>query len=287
MDSASSITIRGIRYSFVRKREQQDIRVYRARGGYLRIGPSTLVAKERKHSEVLHRMHFPVPDIISHGTYRDQGYFVERSIGTRQFGKIFISDCEQNGKISEQHMASFLRIISRYAAVQLAAQQKKKDWRAFGQSVHLPILQKELPNKSARLRRAYARAAERLSIFPFVVSHGDFNAHNIFPRGVIDMEHVCVAPAGYDLITVMTHIEAFPEVPGYEYRRLYSFSQHQKDSYLTFVDRFFTGAGLPPPSGYIKEFRFYRMVWSAARMQRHPRLQQWRYRLLDTVMKEL
>lgn len=263
------------------------MRVYRARGVYLRIGPSTLVVQERKHSESLLQAHFPVPGIISHGVYRSQAYFVERSIGTKQFGKIFIGDWEQSGKISAHHMASFLRIVSRYAAAQLEAGQKKKDWRAFGKSVHLPILQKELPNKSARLRRAYARAAERLSVFPFVLSHGDFNAHNIFPRGVIDMEHVCVAPAGYDLLTAMTHIEAFPEVPGYEYRRLYSFSQRQKDFYLILIDRFFASVGLPPPSGYINEFRFCRMVWSAARMQRHPLLQQWRYRLLDTVMKEL
>lgn len=287
MDPASSITIRGIRYSLVRKRERQNLSIYRASRTYLRIGPVKLIARERRRSEAFIRAHFPAPHIITYGTRGKQSYFVERSLGTAQFGKRFIRDCERSGRISAQNMASFLRIVSRYADAQLSVRRKKRDWSAFGRSVHLPILQKELPAKSVRLRRAYARATERLSLFPFVLSHGDFNPHNIFPRGVIDMEQVSYAPAGYDLITALVHIDTFPNETSYEYHRLYSFTQSQKNSYLAMIDQRCVSVGLPPPSQYLKEFRFCRMLWSAARMQRYPRLQKWRYRLLDSMVAGL
>ncbi|MBI2484423.1 phosphotransferase [Candidatus Uhrbacteria bacterium] len=284
MDSAPSITIRGIRYSFVRKRERQNISVYRSRSAYLRLGPPRLIANERAYSEALLRANFPVPNIIARGTYRGQWYSIEQSIGTKQFGKYFISDCGRTGEISARHMASFIRIVSRYTDAQLATRRKKKDWAAFARSVHLSILQKELPAKSVRLRSAYARAAKRLLLFPFVLSHGDFNPHNIFPRGVIDLEQVCFAPAGYDALTALSHIDMFPDDPSYEYHRLYSFSRRQKESYLAMIDQLFCSAGLPAPSRFAREFRLCRMLWSAARMQRYPRLQKWRYRLLDSML---
>lgn len=287
MDPATSLTIRGIRYAFVRTREQQHISIYRNRNTYLRIGPQSLIARERKRTELFMHARYLAPQIIACGEYGKQAYFVERSIGARPFGKLFIRDCEQAGTISAHHMASFEKIVSRYAAAQLAAQHQRKNWTAFARSVHLQILQKELPAKSAVIRRAYDRVRDRLSVFPFVLSHGDFNPHNIFPRGVIDMEHVCFAPAGYDLITAVIHVDTFPDDDGYEYHRLYSFSERQKNVYLTMLDRHFFRKGLPIPSRYIREFRFCRMVWSAARMQRHPLLQQWRYRLLDRVMRDL
>ncbi len=279
------IKIQGKTYRYVRTREQQNVSVYQSKHAYLRMGSVRTIQSEiGKHNAFLLNG-FPVPKITESGWFFDSAYYVEKSFGKEQLSKFFTRDYKKHGEISRAHFNALLSIVGQFARAQLSSATTKKFWEEFFHTIHLAILKKEAPLLAKDLERVCKKIQKEVSHFPFVVSHGDFNVHNIFSQGVIDMEHVTHAPAGYDLVTLIAHIDMFPSVAKYEYRRQYEFSEKQKQDYFFFIDTLYAHAGLPHPSLYKKEFQFCRAVWSAARMQRYPKLQAWRFGIVKDFMK--
>ncbi len=267
-------------YHYLRTREHQNVSVYRGDDAYFRIGSVGIIQKEICHHNMLLQYGFPVTKITESGWLFNNAYYIEKSFGEEQFSKFFIRDCLTHGEISGAHFRALLTTVKRYALAQINSATAKKSWRDFFTAIHAKILKKEAPMLAKKLKTALLKIQKKLEPFPFVISHGDFNAHNIFPKGVIDMEHVAYAPAGYDLITLIAQTDMFPLAKKYEFKRRYEFSQGQKEQYFSMVDALYARAGLPKLSMYKNEFRFYRAVWSAARMKKYPRLQAWRFYLV-------
>lgn len=281
----SELTINKDTYRYVRTREQQDVSVYQGKNTYLRMGSVRTIQSEiGKHNALLY-YRFPVPKITESGWFLDHAYYVEESFGKKQLSKFFIQDYNTRKEISKTHFTDLLSIVDKFARAQLGSATHKKFWKDFFHAIHLAILQKEAPSLAKDLERACSMIKKKVSVFPFVVSHGDFNVHNIFSKGVIDMEHVTYAPAGYDLVTLIAHTDLFPRAATYEYHRWYEFGRDQKQAYFSFIDKLYVRAGLPRPSLYKKEFQFCRAVWSAAQMQRYPKLQAWRFQIVKNLMK--
>ena len=135
------------------------------------------------------------------------------------------------------------------------------------------------------LKHAYQKTVKHLSGFPFVITHGDFTPFNIFPKGVIDFEDTFMGPAGYDVGSVSELYKWFPTSRRYEFYRHYQFTRAQRTRYLYDMDSIYTEHGLPKISDYLGDFNFAKGVWFAVRMQRLPKLQQFRYKLLKSLLK--
>ncbi len=221
---------------------------------------------------------FPVPRLLATGTHEGQSYFTETVMGEMRLGDVFASDYEWNA-ISAKHFQEFLAIVRRYAEAQLKAPPPPANLRGFKPAIHIRTLCRELPEYAARIEARFSEITKRLSVFPTVLSHGDFNPQNLFANGIIDLEHAFQGPWGYDIATALVHINQFPDSKEYEYFARYRFSDAQHAEYLAVFDALAVRNNLPKISDYLHDFEFCRAVWSSVRMAEHPKLQKWRYEL--------
>jgi thiamine kinase-like enzyme len=253
------------------------VSIFKGDGSYLRIGPKDVLEPELKQHKELLQHSFPVPVIISEGGDGDRFYFIEESFGDTLMSDLFSHDCEQYGHISQESFGKFLEAVSRYAKAQLSTIQETKDDKAFYTGVHMDLIQEELPELKEEFQEAFEKVFASTSSFPAVFTHGDFNPHNLFEKGIIDFGSMHHAPAGYDIATMTYHIYNFPKPGDYEYYRRYQFSQEQIQKYFNVMDRIYLEANLPPVSSVVDSYILARMIWSAARMQKYPKIQSWRY----------
>ncbi len=59
--------------------------------------------------------------------------------------------------------------------------------------------------------------------------------------------------------------------------RRYQFTPEQISQYFASMDSIYTQTGLPKVTDFTEDFIWAKSVWSTTRMQRYPKLQQWRY----------
>ncbi|MES2930764.1 MAG: phosphotransferase [Patescibacteria group bacterium] len=215
---------------------------------------------------------FPVAEVLEEGDLDGMHYFVESSLGEEKIGKIFAEDMLQSGSITDASFAIFLSVVEKFANAQLNTQTENKDFGTFASGIHLDILCNELPQYSDKIRTIFSDIKGRLSVFPFVLTHGDFNPSNTYPAGVIDFEDSFYGPFGYDIVGSIVHIDYFPSSQEYEYFGKYRFTNEQKQKYLSLLDSISQQAGLPKLSEFEKDFEFCRAVWLLVRMGKWPKL---------------
>jgi len=229
---------------------------------------------------------FPVPRILEKGEYEDQSFFTETSMGEVRLGDAFAQDYTETGGINDLHFQQLIAVVDTYAEAQLTAPHPPGSLRGFKPAIHIRTLCRELPEYAEKIESRFAKITQRLSVFPTVLSHGDFNPQNLFANGIIDLEHAFQGPWGYDAVTALVHINQFPDSREYEYFARYRFSESQIAEYRTFLDSLSARHGLPPITDYLHDFEFCRAVWSSVRMAEHPKLQSWRYELfLSSLLK--
>lgn len=272
------ISVGGKGYELVRVQRGGQSFVYRGEHDYLRIGEPRIIKKHLDAHTLMEKAGFPVPRLISKGEHNGAAFFTETIMGVDRLGDVFAADYE-HGAISEVHFQEFLAVVLRYAEAQLSAPQPPGSLRGFKPAIHIRTLTRELPEYAARIEERFAEITTRLSVFPTVLSHGDFNPQNLFKDGIIDLEHAFQGPWGYDAVTAIVHINQFPDSREFEYFARYRFTERQIEEYLAAIDRVAKAHGLPQVSEYLHDFEFCRAVWSAVRMAEHPKLQKWRYDL--------
>lgn len=223
---------------------------------------------------------YPVAKLVATGKVGHRYYFVERSLGEKPLGDSFEADWRKSGEISEDHFRELLQIAELFADAQIRTSTTLGPAKELASGIFLEVLCDELPDVSDKIRTKFAQVFERLSVYPFVLSHGDFNPRNLFPTGVIDLEHFFQAPFGYDLMTALVHVELHPEGGDYEFLAKYRYSEEQKKRYLAMLGKISIGFQLPPVSNFADDFAFLRAVWSTVRLHEWPKLQKWRYNLL-------
>ncbi len=271
------IELEGRSFNFVTMRRGDQLAIYKGDGEFARIGqPKSIFADVSFHKQML-KSGFPVAPIITEGEKDGQAYFIEKSLGERHFGDIFTDEFQVNGKISDTSFESFLSIVERFARAQLTTESKLKDADEFAQGIHLDEVCDEFPELADRLRARYRIAEKKTTSLPFVMTHGDFNPHNIYPLGVIDFEHAHHGPYGYDLVSAIMHIDYFPDSKAYEYSAGYRFTSSQKKKYFERLNAISQGAKLTPLSQYEDDFYFCRAIWMLAKLAHVPLLQKFRY----------
>lgn len=275
----SSLQINGDTFTQVKVQREGESSVYQCANVFLRLGKKERILKELAIHRQMEEAGFPVARVLEVGEYDGYSYFTETSLGTLFYSKLFAQDIERYGRIGDERFASFLNIMKQFVRAQLKTLTEVRDEQAFSEKVHLPILLEEMPDLAPRIEARYTDTMDKLSIFPFCLTHGDCNPHNLYPAGIIDLEDTSFGPIGYDAVCAIVHIDYFPTVPGYEYVASYHFTDGQKKQYLDEMDALFVDAGLSPVSQYRDEFEFYRAIWLLVRMHKWPKIQQFRYDL--------
>ena len=274
-----TLTIAGKIYTFVTKQRQGETSVYRTEGEYLRIGEAEAVKKDLALHKKMEAAGFPVAKLLSEGEQSGLYYFTEASLGDRHLGKLFAEDFEKDGTISDASFGKFLAIVETFARAQLSTATNVQSFDEFSRGFHFDTMLAELPEKENELKKKFEEISKRVSVFPFVVTHGDFNPNNLYEGGVIDLEDSFYAPFGYDLVTALVHINYFPDSKDFEYFARYRFSDSQTLQYTGMIDSLAKEANLPPLSAYADDFEFARAVWSVVHMGEWPKIQKWRYDL--------
>ena len=272
-------------FKFIKRRSHRPVSVYRSGGEFMRLGESGQVKKEFAVHKKLLRLKFPVAAILKNGKFGKLSYYTEKSLGEDHFGHIFRDDYNKSKTINRKNFALFLKISEKFAEAQLATTTNKPRLSEFFFQIHKPEVFKELPQYKKLLAKSFHKIQANLKNLPFVLSHGDFNPHNIYPKGVTDLETFHYAPLGYDIVTNITQISFFPLGHTYEFYRGYYFSTQQRQQYFALMDNLFIKHGYKPISEYKQHFIMCRAVWSVVRMDRWPKIQHWRYKQFKKLLE--
>ncbi len=263
------------------------VSIYKSSTDYLRIGPKDLITKEVAYQKSLLAFGFPVPPITKEGEYQGEHYFIEPSLGDRHFSQIFRANLSDTHIVSDTDFNTFLAFVKTYTAAQLkTAGDRVFIAKEFESMIQYEVIIKELPFLAEMTTAAMQKAEKHISTLPIVLTHGDFNPHNIFETGVIDWERASFAPLGYDLVTNISQIFFFPSRGDFEFVGSYTYSKEQIARYWRELDALCVAHGFPKLSDYANDFIFCRSIWSVVRMDRWPKIQEWRYAQYEKLLTE-
>ena len=279
MSYPKKIVINKKTFEFIGERRKVRMAVYQEKRSILRLGTHSSITRELAIVRELKKYNFPLPKLLKTGRQNNQSFYIEQSLGPMFFSGLFAADVKEHGKISDFRFRQFLSISTKFAKAQLKTISKNHQRNDLALASHLKYIKQELPRYKHKIQALFERAKNNLAIYPLVLSHGDFTSHNLFPKGVIDLEDLFLLPAGYDLVSAIFTIEFFPDSPWYEYYRKYTFTPGQKQKYLQTFDRLYQTAGLPKISDNLFWFEFCRAMWLTAKNEGNPRLAKFRYKL--------
>ncbi len=272
-----SIELQGTVFEFVKGQRDGNSAVYKGLGSYLRIGSAEKIHSDLSLHKRMESAGFPVAKLLTEGELNGKAYFIESSVGEKTLSATFAEETETTGTISEESFDQFLNITNQFARAQLRTQIPERDFEGFADGIHLDILCQELPEYAEKIQARFKEMQKRTAELPFVISHGDFNPHNLYPGGAIDLEDSYHAPFGHDLIGGIVSIDYFPDSQEFEYFAKYRFSEEQKQEYLALLDGICDEQSLPRLSRFQSDFEFTRAVWLLVRMHKWPKIQRFRY----------
>ncbi len=275
------LTIGDKEYTLVKQRREAPMAVYKHGSTFLRVGHKRDVEKELAQRDKLKEYGFPIPRRFREGETKEGWvYYTERSMGNENFTDIFVKDIERQGMIDEKSFQQFMSITKEFAEAQLKTIDDKADVKQFFESTSVKDIGKDFTaDERKKIEKLVLEAAERLAVFPLVLTHGDFNSHNLYRNGVIDFEGLFYAPVGYDIATNIFNPEFFPLLGDYELINPYRFSTEQKKQYYDFFDKFYLEKGIPRISDYCKYFEFFRATWLTANKSHIPKVHEFRINL--------
>ena len=280
------VTIENKDYFLIKERSYgKGYFIFQNEDTILRIGPKKLVDQDLDRNEYLISKSFPVAEVLGRGTYEGKQYFIERKIKGDHFGKIFAREFDKKGKISDETFEEFINIVEKYFMAQLKTiGDKESDFSEMFDNFVFKLLYEEIPERKPEVDELVLKFKSRLKDLPFVFTHGDFNAFNILPSGVIDFEFSMNCPFGYDAFSFIYHNYFFPVGEGYEFKQSSQFSAVQIERALVLLNELATRSGISNILDYRKDFQMYRIIFSSVGMQSTPKLMKWRYDIFDKAL---
>ncbi len=269
-------------------RRKGPIAIYRSEDQkeFLRVGPQPVIKSLIQKRQRMEMAGFAVPKFIAEGPYDTSYYYVETSLGPAHFGEIFANEVREHGHIQAASFDACMKTIRAFIKTQLTSRARNDGWDAFWGEVGIHDLGLGNEKMGKALTERKTRAEETLASFPFVLCHGDFNPFNIFATGIIDFEHSIYGPALYDALGLLTTENYFSSAydDELEFKKLFGFSQDQRESYTRMLRQFYAEHGLPDPLGILDDIDFIKLVWKLNRMQHAPRLRAFRMRHLEKLI---
>lgn len=270
------ITLHGRKFRFIKIQRDELSAIYQSDNVFMRIGTKERILKDLKRHKEMFNIGFPLANIIEEGELEEKHYFLEESVGEKNFSTLFYESIESGLHPSDKVFQKFMDIVESF----LYAQNKTKTESTFSEvrkEIEIDILCDELPEATEQVNNLFEKIITSLHTIPFVLSHGDFNPHNIHEHGVIDLEDSFHAPMGYDAVCAIEHIEFFPLEKEYEFRAKYRFSPEQKQEYYERIAKIYALQGIVFTKEQLEYLRFLRAVWSVVRMHKFPKLREWRF----------
>lgn len=289
-----TLTLEGEQYAFVKSRRLGGaVFVNRDHSRYARVGLAVETEREAALTETLFERGFPVPRVLSRGTVdEERSYYTETSIGTVVFGEQFEQEWKKEGTVSPQSFSSFLSVLTRYAEA-----QSKKQNQVEGSQKHIDncvslenVLRNNPPQPESEERffEAYKKASTQVLRLPFVYAQADLNAFNMLEDGVIDFEHACHAPLGFDISTCLLFPTLWPERA-----TRYRFSDTQTEAGMHAIQNILTSVGVPHAHAHTmrEEFLLLKLIRATAKAKEselhaacNPEFWRWRTRVRDSAV---
>ena len=231
------------------------------------------------------RQGFPVPEVTEIGKLPNGlGYFIEKSVGTENFGDLLGCEYAVAGSISDETFVAFCKISLRFLAAQINPSCRQPGPSQMRAGIQLANVLHQNPDVADLLQQAVAKAEDRMQALPLVLTHGDLSPFNILPGGVIDFEARFIAPAGLDAITCIAFQRLWdhPTPTGTGTMRLWDFTSHQIAYFLAQADAVFSAEGLPALSGFFDDFLMLKAIWALSYEKpddlQSPQAQRWLWR---------
>lgn len=241
--------------------------VYRSLDGdfYLRTAESAAIGREAEFGRMAWRQGFPVLEVTEIGQLPGGlGYFIEKSVGTENFGDLLRREYAATGSISDETFDTFRAISLQFLAAQLKPSSRQHGPSQMRAGTRVGNVLSQNPDAADLFNRAVAQAENRTKELPLVLTHGDLSPFNIMLNGVIDFELRFVAPAGLDAITSIAFQQLWdhPKPDGTGTMRLWDFSRRQVADFLMQADALFTAQGLPLLSTFFDDFLMLKAIWA-------------------------
>jgi len=245
---------------------RSEVGVYRGDDAYLRIGSATVpeVALQRR----LLADGFPVAEILEVGEHAGSPYFIEASLGPDTWGDLIQEQIDAGGRVSDEEFWVFADVMLRWARAQLGG--VRRPWHTTDLAGFLGVARAvdNVPALAAPIRAAFGQVVAVLRDLPGALQHDDLHAFNTCRGGVIDLEGVAWAVAGYDVATAVLE-PSLAEARWDDGRlSLAWFTEDQVGDYLQRLDDTFLHASAPPPSALVDAYLVCRAISTCSHIPR-------------------
>lgn len=234
-------------------------------GFFLRTGDLATIKNEAVIAQDLWKRKFPVPQVTEVGSLsEDLGYFIETSVGKNNFGDLFRESYQNKGFIDDLLFKQFCEVSAEFLTAQTTQANRQIDETQIRKGIQLENVLAENPDIPLSLiEKVIAKFESRTFGLPLVLTHGDFNAFNVMENGVIDFEHVFIAPAGYDVLPALFyhHFFNFPGETG-KSTLIYRFTPQQISYYFSRIEAVCASQNLPSLLPFFDDFLTLKSIWA-------------------------
>jgi hypothetical protein len=272
-------------FHFIKRRQyDKTYEIYHHNNEILRIGPADIIQRELDIQTKLLSYEFPIPVIYETGQFDDdREYILEEKLGDEHFGEVFKTETVEFGEISEVTFIKYKLLLESFinAQTRTAIKFTNEQFNQFLGISHLNSIGKELVDLNNKIDKAISKIRSKVEQQDFVLSHGDFNPHNIYENGIIDLESFTFAPLGYDLGSALDHIYFFPDKEGYEMTARYEFNKNQYRELENINEKY-----IPNYSNISSIFKIARCAFATVEMHHTPKVQEYRYEMFKIVLEK-
>jgi Phosphotransferase enzyme family len=240
------------------------VAVYRGDDAYLRLGPATVaeVATQRR----MLAAGFPVAEILAVSEHDGAPYCIERSLGADTWGDLYVERTNAGGRVTDQQFWAYGDVLLRTARAQLRGERRPWEQTALADFLGIALAADHAPALATSIRAAFDRAVRMMQDLPGALQHDDLHPFNTCQEGVIDLEGVAWAVAGYDVVTAVLEPSLAEARWEGDVLTLAWFTEEQVRTYLDRLDEEFVGASAPPPSTVLDAYLTCRAISRCSRL---------------------
>ncbi len=285
MELPEIVTVSGREFKRAKKRFYMNVSVYanEEQSLFMRLGDPVHIEREYTIHRTLEKYGYPVATIVERGKWEEYVYYIEESQGDELLSFVLHKDTMKHGMLTNETYEAFAALVATYIEGQVQTATNSKDAFSLLEETTADLA-KELPHLSSKIEQAKKKYKEYFLDELAVFSHGDFNTHNLFWKGIIDVEGFSWMPFGYDVTTMLFNGLFFPVPEQFEMRRLFTFSTEERVKLLAMIDSIALNHNLIPFHTYVDHHLMLRTLWAAKGMDHTPVLQKWRFILAEKVL---
>jgi thiamine kinase-like enzyme len=266
------IEFKGERWNHIKDRLLTNSRVYKSVDGskYLHIGNTKNIKKEASFLKKLHKLGFPVSDLLEYGKINNYGYYIERSVGKKSYGDKFRKEYASQVKISSDTLESLSDTVCNFLASQLKSSGHFSQKYDLRKNIMLANVLRENPDLDAKkIETCISKIENKLRSLPVTFSHSDLTPRNIFKTGIIDLEFSSTMPVGYDVLTapIMERFWGFGKKDIETHEDFY-LKEEQISHYYKKIEAHAERNGIRDFLTFTDDFILLKAIWSLAHEKR-------------------